>query len=212
MCAVRAKVEVTEYSLPRPSESFINLEAGGKLGKELSRYDPARVLYNAIAPFAVAALEHFFSQSFRILFRYGESAQLRLARENHRVEMQDVIAISEGQKTVEDIVAGWYSFQRLESIHTAFNEWLKIDVWKLLRTPTTQGKRISTFDERLNQIIQFRHSVIHRFEFDTDFDFDQIEEVLDCVVLVVEAFVGYLEQDRGLTIRDRNNSLPSARE
>lgn len=209
---VTQQLSAVKLSLPRPSESFINLEAGGKLGKTLSRYDPARVLYNALAPFAVAALEHFFSQSFRILFRYGESIQPRLALENHRVGMQDVIAISEGQKTVGDIVAGWYSFQRLESIHAAFNEWFKIDVWKLLRTPTTQGKRITTFDERLNQIIEFRHSVIHRFEFDIDFDFDEIEEVLDCVMLVVEAFVDYLKKDRGLTIRGRNYAVASSRE
>ena len=93
-----------------------------------------------------------------------------------------------------------------------FNEWFNIDVWKLLRTPTTQGKRITTFDERLNQIIEFRHSVIHRFEFDIDLGFDEIEEILDCVVLVVEAFVDYLEQDRELTIRGRNYSVASARE
>jgi hypothetical protein len=200
---VTHQLSAVRCSLPRPSEPFITIKTKGRVGKQLSQLDPCRVLYNAIAPFAVAALEHFFSQSFKILLRYERSAQARLAQENRRVEMQDLIAISEGRKTVEDIVAGWYSFQRLESIHSAFNEWFKINIWKLLRTPTTGRKRITTFDERLNQIIQFRHSIIHRFEFDTDFDFNEIEEVLDCIVLVIEAFVDYLEQDRKLTIRDR---------
>ena len=89
-------------------------------------------------------------QSFKVLLRYEKSAQARLAQENRRVELQDVIAISERKRTVEDIIAGWYSFQRLESIHVAFNEWFKIDIWKLLRTQTSRGKWVTTFDERLN--------------------------------------------------------------
>ena len=47
---------------------------GTKL-EPLAQTDPTRVLYNALVPFVLAALEHFFSQAFRILLRYNDKAR-----------------------------------------------------------------------------------------------------------------------------------------
>ena len=94
---------------------------------ETSQLDPTRVLYNALVPFALAAVEHFFSQSFKILLKYDENAQMCLLKHQRKLEIGDVVAIRDGFKTLEDVVASWYSFQSIASIHAAYKEWLSID-------------------------------------------------------------------------------------
>jgi hypothetical protein len=36
--------------------------------------------------------------------------------------MGDLLAVREGSKAIEDLVAEWYSFQNIDSIHKAFFE------------------------------------------------------------------------------------------
>jgi hypothetical protein len=49
--------------------------------------DPVRMLYNALVPFAVASLKHFFSQIFKIFPAYDDKAKQKLARQTRKIEM-----------------------------------------------------------------------------------------------------------------------------
>ena len=62
---VTDNIRAVRFALPEPQKSLERL-VGTKL-EPLSHADPAHVLYNALVPFAVAALEHFFSRCFKIL-------------------------------------------------------------------------------------------------------------------------------------------------
>jgi hypothetical protein len=175
--------------------------AGTKL-EPLARVDPTRVLYNALVPFSLAALEHFFGQAFRIFLRYDNNARQRLLVQTKKVEFLDAVALAENTKSIEDIVADWYSFQNIESIHRAFNEWFGIDIWKLFRQRRKVGKRIGWLEKRLKGLIDFRHDIVHRFEMNLDLDRPGIEELLDLSVLLIETFVDYVETSLGENIRD----------
>jgi len=164
--------------------------------------DPTRVFYNALVPFAVAALERFFSETFKIMLRYDPSAKKRLAKQTRRIELVDVLAIEARTKTIEDVVADWYSFQNIASIQNAFSEWFNIDFWKLLRRRKEIGKRISLLENRLDQLIQHRHSVVHVLFIDVEMRKQQIQEVLDRTLAVINVFVDHLEKSRGQHIRD----------
>ena len=168
----------------------------------LARADPTRVLYNALVPFAVAALEHFFGQAFRIFLRYDKRAQRRLLEQSRKVEFSDAMSLAANTKSIEDIVADWYSFQNIDSIHRAFNEWFGIDIWKLLRQRRKVGKRIDWLEKRLKNLIDFRHGVVHRFELNLDLNRAGIEELLDLSILVIETFVDYVQSSLGEKIRD----------
>ena len=106
----------------------------------MSRVDPSRAMYNAMVPFAVAAVEHFFSKSFKILLYYDNKAQKSLEEQSRKVDMQDVLEISSGTKTIEDVIADWYSFQNIQSISAAYKDWFGIDLWKILRQKKKSGK------------------------------------------------------------------------
>lgn len=115
-----SRLRAVQYALPKPLASMEKL-VGTKL-RDLAQADPTRVLYNALVPFAVAALEHFFSQSSKILLRHDVKAQARLLQQPKKIDVADALAIRDGKKTIEDVVADWYSFQSISSIHAAFHE------------------------------------------------------------------------------------------
>jgi hypothetical protein len=173
-----------------------------KLDALAAKHDPARTVYNALVPFAVAALEHFFSHAFKILLRYDEQARRRLAQQSKKVEFGDALALSINAKSIEDVVADWYSFQSIESIHKAFSDWFGIDVWKILRQKRRVGRRVGWLEKRFENLIDFRHGIVHRFEVNVELDRAAIEEILDLSILLIETFIEHLETSRGETIRD----------
>ncbi|MGB7293339.1 MAG: HEPN domain-containing protein [Thermodesulfobacteriota bacterium] len=197
---VRQNLRAVRYALPDPTESLDKLE-GTKL-ESLSTSDPMRVLYNALVPFVVAALEHFFSQCFKILLQYEPKARVRLQQQSRKVDLSDVLAIQAGTKTIEDVVADWYSFQNIASIQSAFSDWFGIDFWKLLRRRKRIGRRIKLLESYFNRLIEFRHGIIHRLSLDLELRKPQIEQILDLAVVLIDTFVDHLETDRGKTIRD----------
>lgn len=201
--AVSDRLKAVRFATPNPSPMVEKLTTSKKLAP-LAEQDPTRVLYNALVPFAVASLESFFSQSFKILLRYDDKAPAKLAQQSRKVEMLDVLALSRGERSLEDIVANWYSFQNLDSIHKAFSDWLHIDFWKIIRSGKRRrmGSKIAFLEDRLNHIIQFRHGIIHRLEIDTGLDKREIDDIFATTLTVIDAFVDYLEASRGKSIRD----------
>jgi len=201
-------IRAIEHTIP---ESKLDLSGNSKIEDFLRRVDPVRVLYNALVPFAVAAIEHFFSQTFKILLRYDAKAQKRLAQQSRKIDIQDVLAVSRRETSVEDIVAAWYSFQNVRSIHNAFHDWFDIDLWKLLRRRKRIGRRLMILERRFNDLIQFRHGIVHRFELDSGLGREEALAMLETVKVIIVVFVDYLERERGIKIRDSvsKRRLPS---
>jgi hypothetical protein len=193
---VTTQVRSVRATLPAPSKGF---PTEGKLAT-LARLDPTRVLYNALVPFVVATLEHFFSETFKILVRYDDKAQKKLAEQNRRVDIKDLLAVAGGSKRVEDIVAEGYSFQSLDSIHAAFKDWLGIDIRRLLRRRRKIAGRIAFLDEAWERLIDRRHDLVHRFEIDRGLSREQIDQLLAAALLLIDTITEHLEQDRGVTI------------
>ena len=197
---VTSDVRAVQHALPHPTEALEKL-VGTDL-EYLSTIDPIRVLYNALVPFAVAALEHFFGQCFRILLHYDPIAIKKLEQQSKKIEIPDAIALRDGTKSIEEIVADWYSFQSIASIHKAFHDWFEIDVWHVLRRRRKIGRRLPVLEEHLNKMIEFRHGVVHRFALDRTLRKDGINELLELVVVVIDTFMDALETKRGVSIRD----------
>ena len=198
--AVRESVSAVQYALPDPTADLERL-VGTDL-EPLSKADPQRVLYNALVPFALAAVEHFLSRSFKILLEFDPKARERLQRQTRKVEMTEVLSIAEGETSIEDVV-GWYSFQNLDSIQKAFSEWFGMDIRKILRRKRSIGRRIVALDAELQRMIDARHGVIHRLHIDRGLRKHDISELLDTAVAVVDAFVDHLESEKSMRIRNR---------
>jgi len=203
----RVNRNISLVRIALPNEHQFPQEAKTKYDKEIADFigsmHPSRILYNALVPFAVASIEHFFGQTFRILLKYDKKAAEKLHQQSRKVDMADLLEVRDGSKTVEDIVGDWYSFQNIDSIHKAFLDWFSIDFWKVIRQSKKVGNNVVMLEEKLNEIIEFRHGIIHRYEIDTGLDKSQIEEILQASAAVIEAFVEYMEKSRNLVIIDR---------
>ena len=194
-------VSAVQYALPDPTPDLERL-----VGTDLEPFaevDPQRVLYNALVPFALAAVEHFLSRSFKILLQFNPKARERLQRQTRKVEMAEALSIAEGETSIEDVVVGWYRFQNLDSIQRAFSEWFGMDVRKILRRRRRIGRRIVVLDAELQKMIDARHGVIHRLHIDRSLRKPNISELLDTAMAVVDAFVDHLESEKSMRIRDR---------
>jgi hypothetical protein len=179
-----------------------NLERlAGTKHEALAEIDPTRVLYNALVPFAVALLENFFSRCFKILLHYDANAQEKIRQQSKKVDFEDVIAIKNGTRTIEDIIAHWYSFQNIASIHRAFSEWC-IDFWAIIRKRKKLENKIALLEDRLNYIIDFRHGIIHRMEVDHRLTKSQVDDIFAATLAIIDAFVEHIEKRRGTPIRD----------
>jgi hypothetical protein len=197
---VTQNIKSVRHVLPKPLEGFERL-TGTKL-ESLRRFDPTRVLYNALVPFAVAAIERFFSQCFKIMLQYDPKAHNRLRQQTKKIDLVDALAVQRGEKTLEDLVTDWYSFQNIHSIHAAFFDWFGIDVWKILKRRRKIGRSLPILERHLDYLIQFRHGIVHRLTVDLDFGKHQIEEMLDLTLAIFDTFVDHLEKDRNMSIRD----------
>ncbi len=191
------------FALPAELEAMSKLAEVPQLA-EMARNDPMRVLYNALVPFAVASIEGFLSEAFVILIRYSPKAQALVLKQDKKVGFDDAIAISKGQRSIEDVIASWYSFQNVGSIQKAYDEWLGIDFRKVLRaaTATATGKKGRTLDDALADLIAFRHRVIHSFDLDYDLRRTDIARILKEAQQVIEALIGHLESTHGMLILD----------
>ena len=198
--SVRESVSAVQYALPDPTPGLQRL-VGTDL-ERLSQMDPKRVLYNALVPFAVAAVEHFLSRSFKVLLEFDPKTRDRYRRQTRKLEIVEAISIAEGEKSIEDVVVRWYSFQNMNDIQKAFGEWLDIDFRSTLRGNRKIGRRVIALDEEFGRIIKARHGVIHRLHIDRDLQKHSISELLDVAMAVVEAFVDHLESQLSLRIRD----------
>ena len=206
--SVKETVDKVQFALPNPTPAFERL-VGTNL-EPLASVDPLRVLYNALVPFAVAAIEHFLSHSFKVLLEFDPKTRERLMKLTRKVEMQDVVSIVEGTMSIEEVIVGWYSFQNLDSIQKAFDQWLGIDFREALRRRSEIEQRTVTLDAELERMIKARHGVIHRFALDRELRKHEISQVLDTAIAVIDAFVDHLESQWSMRVRDRASSLHSS--
>jgi hypothetical protein len=186
------------FSLPPENEHLAKLEKAGL--SDLARVDPVRVLFNALLPFAVASLEGFFSQAFVILIRHDKAAREHFGRQTRKVEFEEALAVSRGERTLEEVVASWYSFQNIASLQKAFSEWLGLDFRKILRDASAAGDQ--PLDEVLAEIIQRRHRIIHQLDLDFDVRRDHVAATMRSANAIIDAFVDHLETACGMVIRD----------
>ena len=63
--------------------------------KILKQFDPSRVLYNALVPFLVAAIEYAFRETFEVLLKYDPKAQTALDDLGRKVSYADAVALAQ---------------------------------------------------------------------------------------------------------------------
>jgi hypothetical protein len=108
--------------------------------------------------------------------------------------------VSAKQRTVEDVIADTYTFQNLGQLNKAYKEWLNIDVRKLMFKKKLIGSKMSFLENRLQDIIEYRHGVVHHFVLDRSLTKEGYIAILDAVEAAITEFIEFLEKKYNVTI------------
>jgi hypothetical protein len=165
--------------------------------------DPSRVIYNGLIPFAVAMIEYFFSETFQILLKYDERAAAKVKNHKQKVEFNVLLDVSEKQKSIESVISENYTFQNIDKINKAFKDWIDIDIREILYKKRRIGKSVLFLQNRISDIIQDRHGIVHRFEIDYTLSKDGYVEILDAIEHSINEVIEHIEKKYTLEIKDR---------
>jgi hypothetical protein len=192
---VKQELSAVKYALPEPSINHPQ-PTGGKIDDFLEftkSLDPSRVIYNGLVPFAVAMFEYFFSQAFQVLIAYDKLALEK--RENHKAkfEFSAILDIHRNKRSIEELIAENYTFQNLNQLNKAYKDWLDIDVRKIFFKKKRIGKSITFLENRISEIIQYRHGIVHHFAIDRSLTRDAYIHILDAISLAIEEYVLFIE-------------------
>lgn len=192
---VKQELSAVKYALPEPSINHPQ-PIEGKIDDFLEfikSFDPSRVIYNGLVPFAVAMFEYFFSQAFQVLISYDKLALEK--RENHKAkyEFSAILDIHRNKRSIEELIAENYTFQNLDQLNKAYKDWLDIDVRKIFFKKKRIGKSITFLENRISEIIQYRHGIVHHFAIDRSLTRDAYIHILDAISLAIEEFVLFIE-------------------
>ena len=191
-------LDALKFTLPDEiMDKQFNEKTANKREKEvfnmIKKYDPMRILYNGMVPFLISAIEYYFSKVFVILLKYDISVKNKIINHNQKVEFQQLFQIKSDEITFEEIIAKNYSFQNLNQISKAYNEWLNIDIRKILYAKKRIGNKTRFIENRLEELIQYRHNVVHQFILDNNLSKNNFYELIDVIEKTIEEITKYLE-------------------
>ena len=146
--------------------------------------------------------EYFFSRVFQVLITYDEFACKKKESHNLRVDFSTLLQVSNRVRTLEDVIAKTYTFQNLNQLNKAYKEWLNIDIRKILFKKKRIGRSILFLENRINEIIQYRHGVVHDFEIDRSLTRDEYLAILSAIEAAIKEFLAFLERKYTITISD----------
>lgn len=194
---VSHELSVVKFALPMPSLQHPDPEEMDEKMRDFVEFikskDPSRVIYNGLVPFAIAMFEYFFSKIFQVLITYDSLACQKKQSYNAKVDFATLLEVSEGQRSIEDVITSSYTFQNLNQLNKAYKEWLDVDVHKILYRRAHIGRTVTFLERRINEIIQYRHGIVHHFEIDNSLTREGYLEILAAIERAMTEFIEFLE-------------------
>jgi len=196
------RLEAVKFSIPAEAKIYERPENNKekKIIRFIRSVDPMTDLYNALVPFAVSAFEFFFSQIFQVLLKYDDYSKEKIKNHNQKIYFHNILLIKENKKTVEGIIAEQYSFQNLNQINKAFKEWIGIDIKRILFKKRKIGNNVTFLENKILEIIEYRHKIIHHFLRDDNLTREELNNILTIVETAIKEVVIFLEEKYSVKI------------
>lgn len=192
-------ISAVRFSLPNSTIAQPEV-IDSKIAEYMGSIDPTRVLYNGLVPFAVAMFESFFAEAFEVLIAYDDGAQKKKLEYKQKFDFSVLVEVAEQNRSVESVIASNYTFQNLQQLNKAYKDWLGIDVRKILFKKKKVGNSISFLENRISDIIQYRHGIVHGFEIDRSLDKEKYQDILTAIEKAMDEFTCYIEKKYGIEV------------
>ena len=192
---VTQEISAVKFALPDPSIKQLQT-VDGKIDdftEFTQSMDPSRVLYNGLVPFAVAVFEYFFSQAFQVLIKYDPAALEKRIVHKQKLDFETLLEVERKEATIENVIARNYTFQNLNQLNKAYKDWLDIDVRKILYKKKKIGSSVTFLENRVAEIIQYRHGIVHHLSIDRSTTKEVYIHILEAIEKSIGEFVSFIE-------------------
>lgn len=167
------KISGLKYSISQIPNNMIGLNSeinDQNFIKHLKSIDPSLTIYNAMLPFLVSIIEFMFKEAFLVLIRYDTEAQEKIKKANLKISLDRVIQVKNKELLIEELIAETFTFQNINQTSKAYKDYLDIDIRKIFHIKKKINNRVFRIMDKIEEIIQLRHSIIHHFGYYTDLD------------------------------------------
>lgn len=193
---VKQEISAVKFSLPEASMK--QLQPVDEKMEDFIKYtqtlDPSRVIYNGLVPFAVSMFEYFFSQVFQVLIKYDPVALKKRGEHKQKVDFETLLEVEKKESSIENIIARNYTFQNLSQLNKAYKEWLGIDVRNILYKKKKIGSSVTFLENRISEIIEYRHGIIHHFAIDRSLTKEGYVHILEAIEKGIDEFILFVEK------------------
>jgi len=193
---VKKEISVVKFALPETSMKQLQ-PINGKIDdfiKFTQSLDPSRVIYNGLVPFAVSMFEYFFSQAFQVLIKYDPVALKKRGDHKQKLDFETLLEVDRKESTIENIIARNYTFQNLNQLNKAYKDWLDIDVKNILYKKKRIGSSVTFLENRISDIIQYRHGIVHHFAIDRSLTKEGYIHILEAIEKGIDEFISFVER------------------
>lgn len=163
-------------------------QASDKILLEFGMSTPEVFNANVYLSFLCSIIEEYFRETYIALLRYSNKKEKIL---NTKLSSFDLIDVSSGKKTVEEVFASSLSFQNIHKIVFHFKGLdSRLDIGTPLKKPYHQRKQ--TLYEKIDEIFERRHRMIHRIEFDLKYSSKELTADINDVKISLERVYKYI--------------------
>lgn len=158
-------------SVSLPKERDVHPDMDEITRNLLESLEPLRMIYNGLIPFLISILEFYLKNILIISLRYDDRAneKVKLYMEEMNLTQDDAI----------NKIANSISFQDLRNVKRAFMKWLDVDIKSLLVESSVNTE--ATLWGQLNELIKYRHDIIHEMGVDRSLSRDKFLGWLEIV-------------------------------
>lgn len=143
---------------------------------------------NVYSTYLCSLIEEYFRSTYIALLKYSDRKEKIL---KVKFTPYDLVDISNGDKTVEEVFARTLSFQNIHNICYNFHDLnSKLDLGQALKSPYRNRKK--NLYEQIDEILERRHGLIHRLEIDYDYRTYNLQGDIDDVIIAIKRTYCYI--------------------
>jgi len=117
--------------------------------------------------------------------------------DNRKVSFEEAVDLVRRTVTLPQIAASWFSFQNIDSIHKAFESNFQINFRGLIKQRRRVSRRLPVLSNALEELISFRHGIVHRFEKDSTLTRTRLLELIALAKTIIELMSSEIERREG---------------
>lgn len=165
-----------------------DIEGDKAMYEMYGRPTPSTFNANVYSTYLCSLIEEYFRSTYIALLKFSSRKDKIL---NVKFSPYDLIDISNGKKTVEEVFASTLSFQNIKKICANFRNLDNgLDIGIALKRP--YHKRKKNLYEQVNEILERRHGLIHHLELDGDYSTENLQKDIEDITAAIKRVYKYL--------------------